>query len=398
MNEHNDVAICGAGLGGLVTALALHQRGVRATVYEQATELGEVGAGVQLSANAVRLLFDLGLREQLLASASLPQGKQIRLWNTGKAWKLFDLGAESVERYGYPYLMMHRADLHAVLSDALQRRNPEGLVLGKRAVDVVERADGISLTFADGTTAGADVLVAADGVHSFVRSRLFGEDQPKFTGCLAWRGVVSAHELPERLRKPVGTNWIGPHGHVIQYPLRGGELINFVGIVERDDWDVESWNQPGTTAELAADFEGWHPDVQELIAAIDTPMKWALMLRDTLPTWSTERITLLGDACHPTLPFLAQGACMAMEDGTVLARALAAHADAPSAFAAYQAARVPRTDAVVAGSAANVGRFHNPALADQNLADEYVEREWAKARVAERYEWLFEYDALSVAI
>ena len=398
MHTDTDVAICGAGLGGLVTALALHERGFRPTVHEQAPQLGEVGAGVQLSANAVRVLFDLGLREDLLATASLPGGKQVRLWNTGEAWKLFDLGPESEQRYGFPYLMMHRADLHRVLSDAVAERLPDALRLGKRLATVEERADRVHLGFADGSTATTDVLVGADGVHSVVRSRLFGGDRPTFTGCLAWRGVVPAAALPDHMTSPVGTNWIGPRGHVIQYPLRGGELINFVGIVERDDWQVESWNVPGTPEECAADFAGWHPDVLALIHAVPTPMKWALMLRRTLPVWSAGRVTLLGDACHPTLPFLAQGACMAIEDGLVLARALEHHPSPAAAFAAYESARVPRATAVVDGSAANLERFHNPILSDPVAAPDYVATEWAGNRVADRYDWLFDHDATTVAV
>lgn len=398
MHTDIDVAISGAGLGGLVTALAMHQRGFRPVIYEQAPALSEVGAGVQLSANAVRVLFDLGLEEELLAVASLPGGKQVRLWNTGEAWKLFDLGSESEKRYGYPYLMMHRADLHEVLRSALDERAPDSLRLDHRLVDIHEADDRVRLRFADDRRSEADVLVGADGVHSVVRNHLFGDDRPTFTGCVAWRGVVRSDDLPERLVGTMGTNWIGPHGHVIHYPLRGGQLVNFVGIVERDDWDVESWNTRGTTEECAADFAGWHPDVLTLIHAIEVPMKWALMLRRTLPTWSSGRSVLLGDACHPTLPFLAQGACMAIEDGLVLARALEHHPDAPSAFAAYEAARVPRATAVVDGSAANLSRFHNPILADPLVAPDYVAAEWAGPRVEDRYDWLFRHDATTVVV
>lgn len=392
------VAIVGAGLGGLTAALALRQRGFDVAVYEQAPALGEVGAGLQLSANAVRVLASLGLVEQLTRRASVADGKQVRLWNTGEAWKLFDLGPVSQERYGFPYLLLHRADLHDVLRAALEDEAPGALQLGKRLARFAEHADGVDLTFADGGTASADLLVGADGVHSVVRAQLFGPSDPKFSGCVAWRGVVAAQELPEHLRVPIGSNWIGPHAHVIQYPLRGGELVNFVGIVERDDWEVESWTTPGTTQECAADFAGWHPDVQRIIAAVETPMKWALMLRSTMTTWSSRRVTLLGDACHPTLPFLAQGACMAIEDGVVLARALAAHDSLCDALNRYEEVRIPRTTAVVEGSAANAGRFHNEMLSDPSAASTYVDQEWSEGNVAARYDWLFEYDALEVGV
>ncbi|WPB89294.1 FAD-dependent monooxygenase [Streptomyces malaysiensis] len=398
MTTTTSIAVCGAGLGGLTAALALHQRGFEVTVYEQAEQLGEVGAGLQLSANAVRVFASLGLLDRLVSRASLPEGKQVRLWNTGKSWKLFDLGTESVERYGYPYLMMHRADLHDALREAFEARAPGRLLLGKRLAGFEEGADRVTLRFADDTSAQADVLVGADGVHSVIREQLFGDSDPKFSGCVAWRGVVPAADLPEHLRAPLGTNWIGPNGHVIQYPLRGGELVNFVGIVERDDWEIESWNTPGDSAECAADFKGWHPDVLALIEAVDTPMKWALKLRPTMTSWSSARVTLLGDACHPTLPFLAQGSAMAIEDGVVLARALERHPNQAEAFAAYEAARVTRTAAVVDGSAANTDRFHNPVLADPNQADAYVEAEWSQDNVGQRYDWLFDYDALTVEV
>ena len=398
MRSNSSVAVCGAGLGGLTAALALAQRGFDVTVFEQAEQLSEVGAGLQLSANAVRVLSSLGLEEQLEALASEPEGKQIRVWNTGKTYKLFDLGPVSRERYGFPYLMMHRADLHTVLHDALVEHGSSRLQLGKRLMSFTETRDHVELSFADGSSELADVLIGADGVHSVVRNQLFGDSAPQFSGCVAWRGVVPARSLPERLRDPVGTNWIGPHGHVIQYLLRGGELMNFVGIVERDDWSVESWNTPGTTEECLADFPGWNDDVLALIRAIDTPMKWALKLRSTMPTWSSARTTLLGDACHPTLPFLAQGACMAIEDGLVLARALAAHDEAAAAFEGYESARLPRTTSVVERSAANAGRFHNPALSEPGRAEAYMSDEWSEAKVAARYEWLFDYDAVEVAV
>ena len=211
--------------------------------------------------------------------------------------------------------------------------------------------------------------------------------------------MIDADALPAGGRTPAGTNWLGPGGHVIQYPLRRGALVNFVGIVERQDFTAEGWTIPGTTDELAADFAGWHGDVQAMIRAIPQPMKWALMVRKPLARWSAGRVTLLGDACHATLPFLAQGAAMAIEDGLVLARAIEAHpGDHGAAFAAYERARQDRTTRVIQGSAQNTGRFHDPVLGDPDRAADYVAREWAGARVSDRYDWLFEYDAARVAI
>ncbi|MBK6005618.1 FAD-dependent monooxygenase [Ramlibacter ginsenosidimutans] len=385
------ILIAGAGLGGLVAALALLRDGHEVQVFEQAKQLGEVGAGLQLSANATRVLSLVGVDEAVRAVASVPAGKQVRLWSTGQVWKLFDLGQESIAEYGHPYYTLYRPDLHAVLADAVRRLAPEALVLGAKVAGFDQTGEGVTLELEDGRRFSGDLLVGADGVHSRVRQGLFGPDAPTFSGCMAWRGVIPAAKLPEHLRAPVGTNWVGPGGHVIHYPLRRGELVNFVGVVERSDWKVESWTSAGSTEECAGDFPGWHEDVHTLIRSIQQPFKWALMVREPMRQWTVGRVTLLGDAAHPTLPFLAQGACMAIEDGAMLARCLRETPDAQQALRRFQDARVERTTRIVQGSAANTKRFHNPALASAQGAVEYVDREWNEARVRERYHWLFDY-------
>jgi salicylate hydroxylase len=184
----------------------------------------------------------------------------------------------------------------------------------------------------------------------------------------------------------------------VHYPLRAGRLMNFVGVLERNDWQIESWSARGTTAELASDFAGWHQDIQTMIRNIETPYKWALMLRAPMERWSVGRVTLLGDACHSMLPFLAQGAVMAIEDGYILGRCLSEYAEAETALAHYEDARRERTRRAVEGSAANSKRFHNPKLADPAQAKKYVDSEWADERIAERYEWLFRYDPTTVRV
>lgn len=393
MSRKAKIVVAGAGIGGLTAAVALLQRGFEVQVLEQATELKEVGAGLQLSPNANRALVGLGLGDALRAVASEPNGKEVRLWSTGQTWKLFDLGARSVEQYGHPYYMIYRPDLLGALADMLHRLAPQALCLGWRCDSFGQDAHGVSVSSADGRAAGGDVLIGADGVHSRVRRQLFGGDEATFSGCRAWRGVIPAERLPARLSRPVGTNWVGPGAHVIQYPLHRGELLNFVGIVERGDWTVESWTQQGTREECHLDFEGWHEDVHEIIRHIDTPFKWALMARPPMKRWTEGRVTLLGDACHPTLPFLAQGAVMAIEDGYILARCLQQQADdLPSALQRYEAARIGRTTQIVEKSTENGRRFHNPALASAEGAAAYVDREWSEPRVHERYDWLFRYN------
>jgi salicylate hydroxylase len=266
-----------------------------------------------------------------------------------------------------------------VLLDAVRAAKPDAIRLNARLTGFDDDGTRVTVRLADGTSISADSLVGADGVHSRVRNILAGDDRPQFTGCMAWRGLVPVDKLPAHLRRNAGVNWVGPGGHVINYQLRGGEIFNFVGIVERD-WRVESWTERGTREECAADFPGWHADIHTIIRNIAEPYKWALLGREPLTRFSRGRITLLGDAAHPTLPMLAQGANMAIEDGMVLARCLSAFDDPETALARYDAARVERTARLVRGANENAKRFHNPALANASGAQAYVDTEWREDR------------------
>ena len=392
------ICIVGGGLGGLTAALALMLKGLKVTVYEQAHELKEVGAGVQLGPNAVGVLYHLGLEEQLRGISTNTQGKRVRLWNTGQSWPLFDLGALSVSMYGFPYLTVHRADLQRILVDKIIELDSSCIVLNAKVSGVSQNARGVNITFEGRENVACDVLVGADGVRSLVRRSLFGLDEAKQSGIMAWRGVIDCKKLPAHMHENIATNWVGPGAHVVQYPLRRGELMNFVGAIEGNRWDIESWSEKGDTQECLEDFKGWHEDIHTLIKAIDTPYKWVLKVRDPMRQWSVGAVTLLGDACHPMLPFLAQGAGMALEDAYILARCLSSSDSVPQALERYENARVERTSRVVEGSNANAKRFHNPALADALGAADYVRREWNEERVKERYEWLFRYNAETVEI
>jgi salicylate hydroxylase len=395
---NNNVAIIGAGIGGLTAALALIRQGIGVDVYEQAPELKELGAGVQISSNGTRVLHALGLGAEAERLGVIVAGKEIRLWSTGQTWKLFDLGAVSVERYGFPYMMFHRGDLHAMLLDAIRRERQGAIHLDRKCVGVTQDSGAVTIAFENGETATARVVVGADGVQSRVRLSVFGADRPEFTGIICWRILVPRERVPEGIRMNVGTNWVGPGGHVVHYPVRGGELLNFVGLLERDDWRVESWTVQGNKDEFSNDFRNWHADIHATICAGDTPYKWALFARPPMPAWTRDRVSLLGDACHSMLPMMAQGAVMAIEDGCVLARCIAKYGVAPEALQRYEAARRDRANRCVAASIDNAKRFHNPAMAHAEGAGDYVTREWQEDKVKARYEWLFTYDATSVPI
>jgi salicylate hydroxylase len=344
------------------------------------------------------VLHALGLGADVERTGVIVAGKEIRLWSTGQTWKLFDLGAESVERYGFPYVMFHRGDLHTMLLNAIRSARPDAIKLNRKCTGVTEEGDAVLMRFENGETARAAIVIGADGVQSRVRFATFGADKPEFTGIVAWRVLVPRERVPDGIRLKVGTNWVGPGGHVVHYPVRGGALLNLVGLLERDDWRVESWTVQGSADEFINDFKGWHPDIHETIRAGDTPYKWALFARPPMPSWTSGRVTLLGDACHSMLPMMAQGAVMALEDGYVLARCIKAYGVGPEALQHYEAARRERANRCVAAAIDNTKRFHNPEMAHAAGAEAYVTREWAEDKVKTRYEWLFTYDATSVAV
>jgi salicylate hydroxylase len=408
-----DILIAGAGLGGLTAALVLIQRGHHVRVFEQANELREVGAGVQLGANGTRILIALGLEAAMQQVVCAATSKEIRLGSTGQSWPAFDLGETSVERFGAPYWMVHRGDFHKVLLDAVRAVTPDAIRTGNGCTGFEQTGDGVTLLLANGERVAGDLLIGADGVHSRVRHQMFGQGagqvgagqagvgqggSARFTGIMAWRGLVPMERLPPHQRRLVGANWMGVGGHVVTYPLRRGELLNFVGVVERDDWRVESWNEPGSREECLRDLANWHEDVKTIIRNIDTPYKWALLGREPLDHYAQGRVCVMGDAAHPTLPFLAQGANMALEDAVVIARCLDLCERPEDALRRYENARLQRTAAIVRGSSDNTKRFHNPALGSPEGAAAYVEREFQPEKVKQRYDWLYEYDALTVAL
>jgi salicylate hydroxylase len=393
------VIVIGGGIGGLTAALALLKRGLDVVVYEQAPELREAGAGVQIGSNGTRVLYALGLEPALQRAQVIPARRQLRHWRTGESWNWFDLGGASVQRYGTPHILMHRNDLHGILAAAVRGHQADAIKLGMRCTALTQNSAGVTVQFAGGETAAGAFAIGADGIHSQVRRCLFGEHKPEFTGCVAWRGLIAMDRLPPHLSQLLTTNWLGPYGHVLHYPVRRGELMNFISLVERDDWQVESWTVAGTKDELARDFRDWHEDVHIFIANIGTPYKWALFARGPMERWSQGRITLLGDACHPTLPFLGQGAVMAIEDAYIVAACLEKYSSEPAlALARYEEIRRERTAAVVRKAHENRKHAFSPALADEHEVAATVARDWQQARVRERLDWLYQYDATSIGV
>ncbi len=356
------VIVAGAGIGGLTAALALARRGASVTVLERADALGEVGAGLQLSPNATRLLFGLGLEDGLRALAFAPGSADIYDREDGRRLLTTPLGAGAEARWGAPYLQAHRADLHALLLEAV---GVKGVWLRTASpLDSFEQDDrGVEVRVA-GETLHADVVVGADGIHSAVRTRMTGPRRARFTGQIAWRGLVEASRLPPGLVAPAATVWTGPGSHFVHYYVRGGALVNFVGFTRGASPGRESWTQAAAPAEIAQAFEGWPEPVRALIAAQaeagDPGWRSAVHDRKPSPNWSDGRVALMGDAAHPMPPYLAQGAGMAVEDAEALARHLAGDLAPGAALKAYAAERYERTRRVQAWATRNGSIFHLP--------------------------------------
>ena len=332
-------AIIGAGIGGLALAGFLSRAGIRVTIYEQAGAFQRIGAGIQMSPNAMRVLRALGLEDGLRRTAFQTPAWVHRVWDSGAY--LGELAFRDAEtRYGAPYLLMHRGDLHAALFSAVP---PELIAFDKKLASIERNGAGVELTFTDGTRATADAMIGADGVHSTVREILLGPEKPKFTGRVAHRTTFPS-ALMGGFEIDTCTKWWGPDRHIVIYPVRAGrEETYFVTSVPDPSWDVESWSARGEMSEVIAAFAGFHDDVQRVLAACPQIHKWALFERDPLPYWGDGPIVLLGDACHPMTPYMAQGAASALEDAAVLARCIGAAGDPSEAFRRFQAARLERT-------------------------------------------------------
>jgi salicylate hydroxylase len=338
------VAIIGGGIGGLTAANALSRAGIEVAVYEAAAELKEIGAGVALHPNAMKVLRAIGVEDSVRQVAGRAQWQVMRNWRTGRVIGKTSR-SQQVASFGIPGATVHRADLLDVLAGAL----PAGLVtLGRRCTQVWPDGDVAVARFADGSEIEADVIVGADGIHSPVRASLFGPDAPRFTGKICYRSVVRVAAVRGARPSTDGAQWFGPHGTIVLYPLRGEDLINVVCHYDDDGYQHESWIAECRRDEVLERYAGWHESLLRLFAAAEVWYKWALYDRDPIPQWTRGRVTLLGDAAHPMLPYLGQGACQAIEDGAVLATALSVEAADPVAgLVRYERTRRPRASRVV---------------------------------------------------
>jgi len=382
------IAVIGAGLGGLAAGVALRQAGFNVDVYEQAPELTEIGGGINLGPNAVRVLYRLGLRPALDREAVRPLSTHQRRWQDGRTLQLAPLNPRCEELYGAPHLTVHRADLLAIIASGFA---PERLHLGHRLVGLSDKGDRVEAWFENSVRMTADVVIGADGINSTVRAALLGEEAPRFAGCVAYRGLVPVERIADLGLELGSQSWVGPGGHFVHYFVSRGRLLNFVGWTEHDTWSREDWTDRATIGRALQAFAGWHPQLRRIIGAADTCFIWALFDREPLPRWSIGRITLLGDACHPMYPFMGQGAAQAMEDGATLAACLsAAGGGVPDvALRRYEELRRPR--GLQEMSRANKTRFHLP----DGPAQEARDAEWARAgdRSPDALRWLYEFDA-----
>ncbi len=355
-----NIAIAGAGIGGLTAALGLQREGYTVRVYEQAPKLMQVGAGLSLSPTAAHGLRYLGLDAVLREFAYAPEEQFTRHYSDGRLLMVSNRGGALMQRFGERYYLIHRADLHQGLAAAVRSNDPETIQLARAVRDVRRTAPGVEFELADGTTAQADALIAADGQRSVVRQQLFSPTPPRFTGYVAWRALIPMDRLPWLSLEPRSGIFIGP-GHMVNvYPVQRGQALNLVAFAERSAWTEEGWSIPATVDELLQEFHDWTDDVLRIMRAIPEGQlfRWGLFDREPLPVWHREHVALLGDAAHPVLPFLGHGAVLAIEDGVVLARAMAAATSVPEAFERYESARRERASFVFAESRKAVRIFH----------------------------------------
>jgi salicylate hydroxylase len=337
------ILISGGGIGGLITAYALARQGFPVRLFEQSPEFREVGAGIQLGPNIFRALEKVGLKEAVLVDAHIPPAQEMRDALTGKLITRIPLDDEFRKRFGQPYAVIHRADIHAKFLKACESSNLITLETARRVDDYEDQGDRVVVKLNNGEEVEGQALIGCDGMWSKIRERIVGDGKPRVSGHIAYRGVLRRDQVPEDLWRPDVVLWAGPRTHFVHYPLRRGELYNLVAVFHSDHYE-EGWNAEGSKDVMWQHFKHEVPQVLRMLERIETWRMWVLCDREPVKNWTKGRITLLGDSAHPMLQYLAQGACMATEDAIVLAEKVAASPhDLPAAFLAYQQERYLRT-------------------------------------------------------
>lgn len=392
MGNAKRIAVVGAGLGGMASAIALRQQGFEVDVYEQAAELGAFGAGINLSANAVRVFDALGLKAKLHEVAFEPTGICWRSWIDGKPSRIVPL-EQSQSRFGANYYITHRGDLHGVMCNAFPA---EHIHLGKRCAAVEIRDGGVGITFADGSSAEADVLIGADGIHSAVRKQVFGGVGARYAGTMCWRSLIPAENLPADIHDTNVNQWtgVGYDRFVISYFVRQGRYINILCVMRQPEWKSESWSLPSSREEMLGSFGDAGPAILRVLEQAKEVYKWGQFTGEPAAEWTRGRLALLGDSAHAMLATWGQGACMAFEDGYVLAKWLAHHRDDPvTGLKQYEAIRKPRASRVQAMSRLEV-RFKKQTSLRDRLYREWIYLKEFGATTPALYRWLYGYDVV----
>jgi salicylate hydroxylase len=381
MTQVHNITIVGGGLAGLAAANALQKFGFEVEVFEQSPTLGEIGAGISVSSQAIKALRAIGVGERTATVGNVSQGIQTRNMHTGEPLEFREPAAV---RYGAPHCFFHRADLLNALASGIE---PAHIHLGQRLTGIEERQSGVTLTFANGTTRQADIVIGADGIHSVVRRALYGEDHPVYTGQMVWRALLKGSDVSPEITEPTGNNqWLGEGRHLMSYYLRGREVINVVTQQDTDKWVEEGWSIAGDPDEMRASFPNPEPRLKTLLSLVTHCSKWGLFTRPLTDSWGRGRIQLIGDAAHAMLPNAGQGAGQSFEDAYILARWLDAERHDPvEALGNFRRIRIPRVHAVQRRSLANARMKHT--------VDRKVQKAWlSKEETADGMAWIWGFD------